>query len=89
MGGALPKLVIDLDLTVNVDDNIITSTATLTAVATSTLAAFNLDFHALEIDALSVNGVETPYQRQEDELIIDPAASSEDLGWVLEAWAGR
>lgn len=22
-------------------------------------------------------------------LIIDPAASSEDLGWVLEAWAGR
>ena len=63
----------DLDLTVNVDDNIITSTATLTAVATSTLAAFNLDFHALEIDALSVNGVETPYQRQEDELIIDPA----------------
>jgi hypothetical protein len=23
------------------------------------------------------------------QLIIDPAASSEDLGWVLEAWAGR
>ncbi|MEZ4663997.1 MAG: M1 family metallopeptidase [Caldilineaceae bacterium] len=64
----------DLDLTANVDDNIITSTATLTAVATLTLDAFNLDFHALEIDALSVNGVETPYERQEDELIIDPAA---------------
>ncbi len=23
------------------------------------------------------------------QLIVDPAASSEDLGWVLEAWAGR
>lgn len=23
------------------------------------------------------------------QLIIDPAASSEDLGWVLEAWACR
>ena len=24
-----------------------------------------------------------------DRLILDPAVSSEDLGWVLEAWAGR
>lgn len=63
----------DLDLTVDVGANTITSTATLTAVATSTLDTFNLDFHELTIDALTVNGVEAPYQRQEDELIIDPA----------------
>lgn len=29
------------------------------------------------------------YEPDAKQLIIDPAASSEDLGWVLEAWAGR
>ncbi|MEZ4867593.1 MAG: M1 family metallopeptidase [Caldilineaceae bacterium] len=62
----------DLDLTVDVASNTITGTATLTALATATLDTFNLDFHALTIDELTVNGVETPYQRQEDELVIDP-----------------
>ena len=28
-------------------------------------------------------------QLDPDRLILDPAVSSEDLGWVLEAWAGR
>lgn len=62
----------DLDLTVDVKNNIITGTATLTAVATSTLDTFNLDFHELTIDALRVNGVDTAYQRAEDELVMDP-----------------
>ncbi|MEZ4867602.1 MAG: M1 family metallopeptidase [Caldilineaceae bacterium] len=62
----------DLDLTVDVASNTITSTATLTALATSTLDTFNLDFHELIIDGLTVNGAETPYQREEDELVIDP-----------------
>jgi len=62
----------DLDLAVDIKSNIITGTATLTALATSTLDTFNLDFHELRIDGLTVNGVETPYQRQDDELIIDP-----------------
>ncbi|MEZ4619892.1 MAG: M1 family metallopeptidase [Caldilineaceae bacterium] len=62
----------DLDLMTDVASNIITGTATITALATATLDTFNLDFHELEIDALSVNGAETPYQRQEDELVIDP-----------------
>ena len=62
----------DLDLTVDIKSNTITSTATLTALATSTLDTFNLDFHELTIDGLTVNGVETPYQREEDELVIDP-----------------
>ncbi len=65
----------DLDLAVDVKSNIITGTATMTVLATATLDTFNLDFHELTIDALRVNGIETPYQRQEDELVIDPAAS--------------
>lgn len=65
----------DLDLTVDVANNIITGTATITALATSTLDTFNLDFHELTIDALRVNGIEIPYQRQEDELIIDSVES--------------
>lgn len=81
----------DLDLTVDVENNIITGTATLTAAATITLATFNLDFHELTIGALTVNDVETPYQRQEDELIIEPAAPlpAESLFTVTVRYHGK
>jgi len=60
------------DLTLNWDDATgrIDAQAILRITATQTLSRFNLDFHRLKIDRISIDGIQTPYTREKDELRI-------------------
>jgi aminopeptidase N len=59
---------------VDVERNNISGTTTIDAQALEDLAAFNLDFHALEVRSIAVNGATAQFARQEDELTITPSA---------------
>ncbi len=54
--------------------NTVTASTTITANATEFLSSFNLDFHGLTIDSVTVNDVDAKYSRNGDELTITPAA---------------
>ena len=49
--------------------------ATITAVAVEHLKSFNLDFDRLEVDSLTVGGVDADFARADEELTITPATS--------------
>jgi aminopeptidase N len=53
--------------------NVITATATITARATRSLSAFNLDFVGLTIDSVTVNDISAAHRRGGRELTITPA----------------
>jgi aminopeptidase N len=53
--------------------DVLTSTATITAVATQNLSRFDLDFHGLTIRRLTVDGTAARWTRDGDELVITPA----------------
>ncbi len=61
-----------LDLAVDMDDNIISGTVTMDAVATQDLSVFNLDFIGFQISAITVNDKSADYLRKEGELSITP-----------------
>lgn len=61
-----------LDLTVDVENNIIDGTVTIDFIATQALSTFNLDFYELEISAITVNGDSAEYERATGELTIIP-----------------
>ncbi len=63
---------LDLDLDVE-EGSILDATATIDAVATQDLSAFNLDFRGPGIDAVSVNGNAAKWSRNRGELTITPA----------------
>jgi aminopeptidase N len=63
---------IDLDLDVEAG-SILDATATIDAVATQDLSAFNFDFRGPEIDAITVDGVPADWRRAGGELTITPA----------------
>lgn len=63
-----------LDLDVDMDENIISGTVTLEAVATQELSAFNLDFNGFEISELTVNDDSANFIRDGRELTIRPTA---------------
>jgi len=59
------------DLSVTYDEaGTVDADVVVTAVATQNLSGFNLDFVGWEIDSLTVDGVETDFLRDGDELVI-------------------
>jgi aminopeptidase N len=64
-----------LELAVDVEHNVITSTATIAARATADLRAFNLDLLGLSVDRVAVNAAPVSVQRTEHELTITPMAA--------------
>ena len=62
-----------IELNVDVEDNFIDGSTTITAQTTQDLTTFNLDFYGLEISDLSVDNVPATYTRDDTELIITPA----------------
>jgi len=57
--------------------NEIAGSVTITAVTLEYLEAFNLDFHRLTVDSVSVNDSSATFSRDNDELIIMPATALE------------
>ena len=66
-------------ITMDVDPstNKVTASTTITANTTEFLSSFNLDFHGLEVDSVTVDEVDADYSRNGDELTITPAAPLE------------
>lgn len=66
-------------ITLEVDpaDNTLSGSTTITANTTETLRSFNLDFHGLTVDSVTVNEVEADYARDDDELTISPGTPLE------------
>ncbi len=62
-----------LDLTIDVDKDVISGTATLAIAALEDLPSFNLDFRRLGIAGLKVDGQDATYTRTDTELTITPA----------------
>ncbi len=81
----------DLELLVDVETNLLVATATIEAVATQDLSAFNLDFVGMTVAELSVNGEAATFARDEPELVITPAEAIRegDAFTVLVDYYGR
>jgi aminopeptidase N len=62
----------DIDITVDVETATLDATTTVTAVATETLATFNLDLIGLDVASVTVDGVPAAYLREGPELRISP-----------------
>ncbi len=72
--GGYDALHYDLALELDIDEgSIVDATATIDAVATQNLSAFNLDYRGPEIDAVTVDGNAAEWSRQGGELAITPA----------------
>ena len=63
----------DLRLEVDMDSGVIEALATVTAVALHDLSSFNLDLYGLDVDAVTVDGCQVEFDREEQELIVAPA----------------
>ncbi len=66
--GGYDALHYQIELDINPSTNIINAQTTMTARATQNLAAFNLDFSGLTVDAITVNDQEVAFSRQGAEL---------------------
>src|SRR4051812_23631580 len=64
-----------LDLRYDPATDVLTSTATITAVATQNLSRFDLDFQGLQIRRLTVDGSAATWRRDGGELVVTPARS--------------
>ncbi len=64
-----------LDLSWDDQTNTISGDVTILARSLIALDRFNLDFVGFEIEGITLDGVESGYQRQNQELIVIPAAS--------------
>jgi len=64
-----------VDLRVDVDENVLTGTVTMTAEASRALSAFNLDFAGFAIDDVAVNAKSVAYERAGRELTLVPSSS--------------
>ena len=71
--GGYDALHYTIDLSVSVAQNAIKGSTTITAQATQDLSRFNLDFNALQIEGITVNGAETKFAQAKRELTITPA----------------
>jgi aminopeptidase N len=63
-----------LDLAVNMETDVISGSATIRALATQDLDAFNLDLEGLEVGSVAVNGQQAIVMREKGEMRIAPAA---------------
>jgi aminopeptidase N len=59
-----------LELAVDMEENIISGTVTIEAVALHDLSSFNLDFIGFTIDEITVDGVAAEFHRNQPELIV-------------------
>jgi aminopeptidase N len=62
-----------LDLAVNMETNVISGTATIRALATQDLDAFNLDLEGLEVGSVAVTGEQATVMRERGEMRVAPA----------------
>jgi len=62
-----------LNLTIDPPANTLTGSAIIQATATEYLSSFDLDFHGLTVDSITVNGETVTSSRNADELIITPS----------------
>ncbi len=62
-----------IDLKVDVDNNSIDGSSSMSALATQSLSSFNLDFHGLDISQITVNASPAKFKRSLDELIVMPS----------------
>jgi aminopeptidase N len=65
----------DIDLVWRPESGEIGVVTEIEAIATDDLAEYNLDFQGFDIERLAVDGVETTFERSEDELVIRPDAT--------------
>jgi aminopeptidase N len=65
----------DLDVTYDPDTDVLTGVATIHAVATQRLSAFNLDFEGMHVRSITVDGNEADWSRDAGELTVTPADS--------------
>lgn len=65
----------DIDLVWRPETGEIGVVTEVEATATDDLAEYNLDFYGFDIEGLTVDGVETTFERSGDELVIRPDAS--------------
>ena len=70
--GGYDVLAYDLDLAWDSVTKLLSGTATVEAIATMDLSAFNLDFYGFEIQELAVNDVPSAFTREGQELTITP-----------------
>lgn len=63
-----------LDLTVDVENNVLSGTVTVDLTTLQALSAFNLDFYELEISEITVNGESAEFERATGELTIFPSS---------------
>ena len=63
----------DLGLTIDVNANTLDAVATINAVATANLLAFNLDYAGPEVSEVQVNDEPATFSREDFELVIEPA----------------
>jgi Peptidase family M1 domain/Peptidase M1 N-terminal domain len=68
----------DLDLAYEPETDVLTGTATITAIATQFLSRFNLDFDGLTVRSITVNGEAAKWHRSRGELVITPSADLPD-----------
>ncbi|HSL43987.1 MAG TPA: M1 family metallopeptidase [Anaerolineales bacterium] len=63
-------------ITLNVDPpaNAVEGSTTITAIPSEYLSSFNLDFHGLTVDSVTVNDSAAKFSRNEEELTIEPPA---------------
>lgn len=65
----------DIDLDVEPSSNTLEAVVTLTAVATDDLGRFNLDFHGLDVETVTVDGIQAEFSREGYEMTVWPAAA--------------
>ena len=76
-----------LDLDVEAAAGPLRGVCTIEARTTQALASFNLDFHALEVGRITVDGAEATFERADKELTVKPAkplAKGQDFRCVVE-----
>lgn len=80
-----------LDLTVDMDDNVIAGTVSIDARTTQDLSVFNLDFYGYTIDTVEVEGQPADFLRRGGELIITPPQTlAEGESFTVEvAYSGQ
>ena len=62
-------------ITLDIDPpaNLVVGSVSITAIPSENLASFNLDFHGMTVDSVTVNNLPAEFSRNEDELTIRPA----------------
>lgn len=69
-----------LDLAVDMEDNLVSGTATIDLTPTEDLESFNLDFIGFEIEAITLDGTAADFERDGQELTILPAEAPLNAG---------